>query len=96
VHRGPPVMGTLLVASLVASLVATPLRLPMALVAPAVLKGLLVPFRNRFILRQPTMKAWWEWASRPFMIWHRLFLLKPRGVVWPKACSGKGLEGGYQ
>jgi len=81
---------------LVASLVTTALRLPMVLAAPAVLNGLLVPFKNGFILRQPKMKMWWEWASRPFMMEHRLFLLKPRMIAWPKACIEKGLEGGYQ
>jgi hypothetical protein len=80
----------------VASIVTTALRLPIVLAAPAVLNGLLVPFRNGFILHQPTMKIWWEWALRSFMMEHRLFLLKPRMIAWPKACIGKFLEGGYQ
>jgi hypothetical protein len=36
------------------------LRLPIVLIVSAVLNGLLVPFRNRLILRQPTMKVWWD------------------------------------
>jgi hypothetical protein len=36
------------------------LRLPVVLIVPAVLNGLLVPFRNRLILPQPTMTVWWD------------------------------------
>ncbi len=76
------------------------LRLPIVLVAPAVPNGLLVPFRNRFILRQTSMKVGMGlkavYDGAPIVFVKSLAgLLDPKpaaGKVWKLATNDKGLR----
>ena len=79
------------------------LRLPIVLVAPAVLNGLLVPFRNRFMLRQTSMKvgmglkAVYDGATIVFVKASQDCLAQSlqRKKIWKVATNDKGFRRGY-